>query len=135
MRGAQNQTGLNTMDKTLRNILDEIGDLPLFPSCGLRSVNDTGLDGTTPLHVAANWGDAELIDTLVAYGANVDAIGDRLLTPLHEAVACGHLEAVKRLLKHGANPSHRNYWNLDARELALDQNQNEIAMLLESPNQ
>jgi ankyrin repeat protein len=120
------------MDQKLLKILDDMTELPEFAGCSLHSVNEASLVGTTPLHVAAIWGDAELIDTLIVYGANVDAVGDRLLTPLHEAVLRGHLEAAKRLLKHGANPLHRNDWNLNALELAMADDQHEIATLLRS---
>lgn len=58
--------------------------------------------GETPLHVAAEAGQAGPIAALVDSGANVNAMTTRHLTPLLMAADRGHGPAVAALLSHGA---------------------------------
>ena len=63
-------------------------------------------DGMTPLHWAAERGDAALADVLVHSGANLTAVtrlGD--YTPLHLAARSGNADVVRLLLKAGAPTS------------------------------
>jgi len=60
----------------------------------------------SPLHVAAQSGDAELIQSLVAHGAKVeqsDGITGR--SPLHYAAVRGRVAAAGRLFELGADPN------------------------------
>ncbi|NJL29362.1 MAG: hypothetical protein HC897_16475 [Thermoanaerobaculia bacterium] len=63
---------------------------------------------STPLCNAAWRGHLEVVDLLLAAGADVDmsAAGrpDGDFSPLHNALSAGHLEIVRRLLAAGANP-------------------------------
>ena len=67
------------------------------------TVNSRDSSGDTPLHIAAIWGDADAIESLLAAGADVNAKGDMSCTPLHYAVSQGKVEAAKSLIKHGAS--------------------------------
>lgn len=58
--------------------------------------------GLTLLHLAANGTNPELIEFLVAKGAEVEAAGGPAGTPLHVAAANDRREAVAALLKRGA---------------------------------
>ena len=58
-------------------------------------------DGTTPLHAAAIYNQANAAALLIARGAKVDAFDKRGFTPLHLAVIQGSTEIVALLLKHG----------------------------------
>lgn len=73
----------------------------------------TDLHGATPLHVAANAGQADAVNALLCSGdVTVDAKNSDGETPLHWVtknkmtmtdVHNGHLMSVRLLLKHGAN--------------------------------
>ncbi|KAF3907784.1 Ankyrin-3 [Orbilia brochopaga] len=54
--------------------------------------------GKTPLHIAAERGDHNLIVKLREYDANIEATDYQKATALHYAAKCGHLGAVKVLL-------------------------------------
>ncbi len=56
----------------------------------------------TPLHLAAKAGDLELVELMLAKGADADAAGRYGSTPLLAAINKGHLPVVRRLIKAGA---------------------------------
>ena len=68
-------------------------------------VDSYAYDGWTPLHLAAFFGHARLVDGLLDAGASPDAISRNALanTPLHAAVAGGHAEVSLLLIERGAN--------------------------------
>ena len=76
----------------------------------------------TPLHVAAHNGNADVINTLMAFGANIEAENSQGWKALHYAFHNSHLSALKTLLDHGAlvvnfeifSDSTRNQWNFDS---------------------
>lgn len=71
-----------------------------------RGVNAGGFDdaGATPLHIAAETGNDEIIDLLLSHGANPSVCAEResCYTPLHAAAAKGHTSVVAKLVRHGA---------------------------------
>ena len=56
----------------------------------------------TPLHVAAGYGNREVVELLLSYGASLEAKNFLGETPLHMAAGHGDLEMVRSLLAHGA---------------------------------
>ncbi len=92
--------------------------------------------GQSPLHVAADAGDAIVSTLLVEAGANVAAMDYCENTPLHLAVKHGHLDAVRVLLSHGApcdakgmnwiTPLHiaAEFCNIKAIDMLLDAGSN-----------
>ena len=56
------------------------------------------VDGTTALHWAVYNDDADLVDRLVAAGADVNARNDYGATPLSQAAVVGNVRVIKRLL-------------------------------------
>lgn len=72
-------------------------------------VHDDSL-GETPLHKAVATENSAIAQTLIAAGANVNAVSDFLRTPLHYAAANGNLPLVKVLIEAGAS-----VFSLDAR--------------------
>ena len=67
-------------------------------------VNAAQPDGTTALHWAAHWNDAELVDLLLRAGANAKAVNRYGATSLSEAAASGSGAMIEALLRAGADP-------------------------------
>ncbi|MDR2377207.1 MAG: ankyrin repeat domain-containing protein [Puniceicoccales bacterium] len=59
----------------------------------------------TPLHAAAEGGNAEIAELLLNRGASVNAVDCHSWTPLHRAIVEGHSEIVRLLLARGADPT------------------------------
>ena len=65
--------------------------------------------GDTPLHEAAQSGNAASCERLIKAGADVNATDpDYGLTPLHEAARKGYADIVHALLVGGADPDAKN---------------------------
>ena len=62
----------------------------------------------TPLHRAARHGHADVVNTLLAAGADRECRDDTQRTPLHYAAYCGRAEVVNSLLAAGAD---RECWD------------------------
>jgi len=60
-----------------------------------------------PLHSAMSAGHRDIVDLLLARGADVNVREGGGLTVLHEAAGLGSMEYVRLLLAHGANPGAR----------------------------
>ena len=58
----------------------------------------------TPLHIAALWGDVEIVEVLLERGADPNVKDDNGQTPLHIAAQEGHVDVVRVLLERGADP-------------------------------
>ena len=65
--------------------------------------------GRSALHLAVFKDDMDLIDTLLAKGANIDAVDAQGETPLSHAVIDGQIEIIKLLLSKGANVNIKNH--------------------------
>ena len=65
------------------------------------------IDGWTPLFWAAQEGHTEIVDLLLAAGANVNVSDPGGFTPLKQAVSESHLDVLERLLLRGADVNWR----------------------------
>jgi len=69
-----------------------------------RDLSWVGIDGLSPLHVAARYNQVEICEFLLKQGITPDITESlSLKTPLHIAAYFGHLEVVKVLKKYRAN--------------------------------
>jgi ankyrin repeat protein len=79
----------------LKKLLDDDPDL-------VRSPEPTMGPDSTPLHVAARWGQKEIAEVLLNHKADVNAESRRCGTPLQLAVRGGHKDVAELLLARGA---------------------------------
>jgi len=60
-------------------------------------------NGETPLHCAAFKGHKEVVESLLAHKAKVDAEANNAVTPLHMAADRGYKDVVELLRQHGGH--------------------------------
>ncbi|KAF3430911.1 hypothetical protein FNV43_RR25641 [Rhamnella rubrinervis] len=80
------------------------------------------LDGCTLLHLACETADIAMLELLLQYGANINAIDSRGQTPLHRCILRGKTTFGKLLLTRGADPRAVNGEGKTPLELALESN-------------
>jgi uncharacterized protein len=93
------------MKLSLQEALDRVAaaDLPSFTDRTIDSVHTRASCGDQPLHIAAIWGDTEMIEAFLDAGADIDSEGEELFTPLHCAIEQEKIAAAKLLIARGAN--------------------------------
>lgn len=69
---------------------------------GVVDIDQGGVDGFTPLMLAAGRGHLRIVEILLNKGANVTAVGGLGGSALHGSVQGGYLAVTKLLLKAGA---------------------------------
>ena len=89
-----------------------------------------GVDGLTPLHLAADKGHGEAITVLVQLGVNKDAKGDGGETPLHFAAFYGHVEAIKLLVEMGVQADVQDVHRETALHVTIRAGHHQAAQLL-----
>ena len=82
-----------------------------------RTVNEYASDGFTPLGLAAYFGYREIVDDLIAAGANPNLASKNALgvVPLHSALSGGHKEIARALVEAGTDvntPSKEGWFPL-----------------------
>jgi len=83
------------------------------------------------LHEAARDGLVEQAKSLIAKGADVNAMDDRLAaTPLHLAVYFANTDMVKLLIANGADVNAKNKWNRTPLHIAIDKKYMDYVELL-----
>ena len=108
--------------KTIAQFLIEISDLPDFCEVDIENINSCNILGDTPLHIAAQWGDIEMIKQLLDAGAKIDAQGEYGYTPIHLAITQNKEEAAKYLSQRGADLNIATNWGDTAMQLAKKYN-------------
>ncbi|XVE92685.1 hypothetical protein REPUB_Repub01dG0120800 [Reevesia pubescens] len=95
-----------------------------------------GLDGCTLLHLACETGDIGMLELLLQYGANINAMDSRGQMPLHRCILKGKAALAKLLLSRGADPQALNREGKTPLELAVefDFDDSEVLALLSDSN-
>ena len=110
-------------------ILNDIAEIQKIIDAGSEVNTKDALD-RTPLHLAAFYGHAKIIDLLIDHGAEVDVKDHTGLTPLLAAVISGGRQSVKALLEHGADIQLANREGQTALHLAAATGQPRMTRLL-----
>ena len=84
----------------------------------------------TPLSVAAQSGDTELVQLLMEKGAKINADSGYGCTALYNAAAMGHLDVAKMLMDGGARPDNGGEWGITPVHMAALNGHVEVLKLL-----
>lgn len=125
---AANKPSRLSAAEVLKRYTEEL--LPSFVNAPLTDVNQIGLFGDRPLHVACVRGNLEEIAALIEGGADINSPGELGNTPLHEAVGQGHIEIIRYLLECGADKNARNEMGKAPVDVANLHSQSGISELL-----
>lgn len=87
-------------------------------------------DGWTPLHYAAFEGRLEILERLIAAGAEMEAVAPNKSDALMLAARNGHIAVVRRLLAAGVSLDRRNEAGFNAEEWATSNGNTDIAELI-----
>ncbi|WP_048492320.1 ankyrin repeat domain-containing protein [Xanthomonas sp. NCPPB 1128] len=100
---------MNAHDESfLDSVLAKFRMMAMFEGYQVEGPDSPGMDGDTPLHVAAMDGNFEAVKIFIPFVKNIDVGGGIGNTPLHYAVMWNHPEVVRLLLKHGADINLQN---------------------------
>ncbi|KAJ0171311.1 hypothetical protein K1T71_012861 [Dendrolimus kikuchii] len=94
-------------------------------------------DGETAIHIAAAFGDIEILDDLFNEIKNikqVDFPNNQYETPLFKAISHGNLECVKKLLKNGASTKWLLLKDVNVFHIATEQGHTDILKALLDQN-
>lgn len=98
--------------------------------------NTRGRDGKRALDIACLKGDAEVVELLLAHGAEVNAKdAEDGSAPLHIGASFGRTDAVKALVSRGGDIKLKNAKGLTAFDLAVRNGYKELAALVRPPSE
>jgi ankyrin repeat protein len=117
--------------KSVIDVLARVQDVVEFGGVDLKSVNQTGIFGNSPLSVVMSWRDIDAATLLVDAGANINARGECGDTALHLAALFGDHGLVEFLLRRGASVDAKNSDNETPLDVARARGWKDIARLLE----
>jgi ankyrin repeat protein len=80
----------------------------LLPKYSREALNGKNSLGETPLFIAAHVGKCEVVEKLIARGANIDEQNKKHETPLMRAIENRHLNIVRLLIQSGARVTEQN---------------------------
>ncbi|WP_374310728.1 ankyrin repeat domain-containing protein [Dongia sp.] len=87
-------------------------------------------NGRRALNYAALNNKPDVIEALLAAGANIESQNRTRFTPLHHAAEAGSIDAIKVLLKHGANKRAKMYRGGIPQQIAEFKGHRDAALLL-----
>jgi uncharacterized protein len=98
------------------------------------SVNSYSPDGFTPLALAAYFGHPEVVETLLAAGANpnIQAQNSMKVAPIHAAVAARNTRTVEILLRNGADANLQQQQGFTPMQAAVQNGDQAIIDLLKN---
>lgn len=112
--------------------MGQIELLCIMLECNADIEVEAHVDGMTPLHRAIECGQGEAIRLLLGQGASIGKCDYYSNTPLHNAAFYGQSGAVSLLLDYGAEINVRNSDGKTALQLALEEDESQVAEILRS---
>ena len=106
-------------------VMNKYRNLENFRDYDIKSFEDSGVDGDTPLHFAAFVGDIDAIKVMAPLVGSLNSGGGIGNTPLHYAVLGGNAEIVAFLLSSGADLFIKNDYGDTALDMA-DRNKEQV---------
>jgi ankyrin repeat protein len=106
--------------KTKAELLEEYKKKVWFEDYSIKTFDQPGSDGDTPIHVAALLGNLDDLNLMLLSSIDINKRGDIGNTALHYAALKGHEAIVEMLLKSGANPLIQNDYGDYAVDYATD---------------
>ena len=121
--------GLDIFDAAAVGNLTEIRKLL---AADRADVDDRGLDGYSPLHLAAEFGQLETARLLLGRGADPNAVSMNELraTPLHTAISAGHRDTTSIMLALGGSPNAIQRGGVSALHLAAHRGDEAVVDML-----
>lgn len=84
------------------------------------------------IHYAITTNNKELLELIVAYGVNINAVNEYGNTPLHYACEIGNKEMAQVLINNKANVNAKNSYKIAALSVSLSRGYTDLAKLLMS---
>jgi len=94
------------------------------------NVHEKNEEGETPLHIASNQGQIELVASLIERGAELNTANNLGYTPLHYAASKCNKEIVRMLIDNGANVNSRSDFGYTPLHYAVNYCKMDIAKML-----
>ena len=89
----------------------------------ISDINDNyNYDFMSPLHLACDIGNIEIVQLLLENGADIDVLDNDFMTPLHYASNRNHFKIIKKLIKYKAKINQSDKYNRLPIHLTTDQN-------------
>lgn len=89
----------------------------------ISDINDNyNYDFMSPLHLACDIGNIEIVQLLLENGADTDILDNDFMTPLHYASNRNHFKIIKKLIKYKAKINQLDKYNRLPIHLTTDQN-------------
>ena len=104
--------GHTALSLACRNHMQAELTLYIIRNGGAEQVNLFNAEGKTPVWYAAKIGWVSVVETLVEFGADVNAYADKLMSPLFHAVWHSIRHMVRFLLENGADVQIHVPWNI-----------------------
>jgi len=125
----------NSCGASMLHISTIVGDESLVTLLLSKSANPNVLNwqGESPVFMAAQWAEDDILVKLLQVGADPNAVaGELAYSPLMIAVLNEHLSTVEILVKHGAAPDYTNDAGVSAISIARENGYRKLLAVLET---